>query len=128
MPFINSSYQKTIDRLTNSIKEFRSTMEKVQETHDKIEEMKQGFRDAICQALENMQIGLEASISQGGNPIKATAKMAAEKMANCKKIMILTGAGISVASGIPTFRGEGGFWTTRSILLPISALNSYLFA
>ena len=29
------------------------------------------------------------------------------------KIVILTGAGISVASGIPTFRGKGGFWTVK---------------
>lgn len=49
----------------------------------------------------------------GGSPIQATAKSAAEAMSKCKKIMLLTGAGISVASGIPTFRGEGGFWTTR---------------
>jgi NAD-dependent SIR2 family protein deacetylase len=27
-----------------------------------------------------------------------------------KKILVLTGAGISAASGIPTFRGDGGFW------------------
>jgi len=26
------------------------------------------------------------------------------------KILILSGAGLSHASGIPTFRGEGGFW------------------
>ena len=31
-------------------------------------------------------------------------------MTSRKKIMILTGAGISAASGIPTFRGEDGFW------------------
>lgn len=27
-----------------------------------------------------------------------------------KKVMILSGAGLSVSSGVPTFRGQGGFW------------------
>ena len=31
-------------------------------------------------------------------------------MTGRKKVVILTGAGISAASGIPTFRGEDGFW------------------
>ncbi len=31
-----------------------------------------------------------------------------------KAIVILTGAGISAESGIPTFRGEDGFWTVGS--------------
>lgn len=32
-----------------------------------------------------------------------------------KKILILTGAGISAASGIPTFRGDGGFWRKEPV-------------
>lgn len=28
-----------------------------------------------------------------------------------KKIVLLTGAGLSAASGIPTFRGDNGFWS-----------------
>lgn len=27
-----------------------------------------------------------------------------------QKVVVLTGAGISAESGIPTFRGEGGLW------------------
>lgn len=34
----------------------------------------------------------------------------AKKIKECKKIAVLTGAGISKESGIPTFRGEDGLW------------------
>ncbi|MCB9769763.1 MAG: NAD-dependent deacylase, partial [Candidatus Omnitrophica bacterium] len=34
----------------------------------------------------------------------------AEKIANARSITVLTGAGVSVASGIPTFRGAEGIW------------------
>src|SRR5436190_12237463 len=29
------------------------------------------------------------------------------------RITVLTGAGVSAASGVPTFRGAGGFWKTH---------------
>ncbi|XP_063236873.1 NAD-dependent protein deacylase sirtuin-5A, mitochondrial-like [Bacillus rossius redtenbacheri] len=29
---------------------------------------------------------------------------------NAKKVAVLTGAGVSAESGVPTFRGEGGYW------------------
>ncbi len=35
---------------------------------------------------------------------------AADILANAKRVVALTGAGISVESGIPPFRGKGGLW------------------
>jgi NAD-dependent deacetylase len=35
---------------------------------------------------------------------------ARERLAAAKSVAVLTGAGISAESGIPTFRGEGGLW------------------
>lgn len=33
-----------------------------------------------------------------------------ETLSTAKNILILTGSGISAESGVPTFRGAGGFW------------------
>jgi NAD-dependent deacetylase len=33
-----------------------------------------------------------------------------EKLINAKRVSVLTGAGISAESGVPTFRGENGIW------------------
>ena len=33
-----------------------------------------------------------------------------KKLAEAERIVVLTGAGISAESGVPTFRGEGGLW------------------
>ncbi len=37
-------------------------------------------------------------------------RQAADVIANRKKMLIFTGAGISIESGIPAFRGENGLW------------------
>ncbi|HEY6725432.1 MAG TPA: NAD-dependent deacylase [Polyangiaceae bacterium] len=36
-------------------------------------------------------------------------------LANYRQIVVLTGAGISVASGLPTYRGAGGIWNHVSV-------------
>lgn len=33
-----------------------------------------------------------------------------KKLKKCKKVAVLTGAGVSAESGVPTFRGEDGLW------------------
>jgi NAD-dependent protein deacetylase/lipoamidase len=38
----------------------------------------------------------------------------AEAVRRARNIMVITGAGISAESGIPTFRGPGGWWKSRN--------------
>lgn len=42
-------------------------------------------------------------------------KEVTELLLKSKNMLIMTGAGISAGSGIPTFRGEGGFWNGSSM-------------
>lgn len=37
-------------------------------------------------------------------------KLLAERLADADVVTVLTGAGVSAASGVPTFRGEAGLW------------------
>lgn len=43
----------------------------------------------------------------------STVQEAGLQLREKKKIVIMTGAGVSAASGIPTFRGQDGFWKQR---------------
>ena len=44
--------------------------------------------------------------------------LAAKWIAECKKLVVFTGAGISTESGLPDFRGPDGVWTRRDKGLP----------
>jgi NAD-dependent deacetylase len=41
--------------------------------------------------------------------------LAAERLAGAGRICVLTGAGMSAESGLPTFRGAGGLWRTHRV-------------
>jgi len=42
---------------------------------------------------------------------KKLIKQAAQKIKNARRLISFTGAGISVESGIPPFRGSDGLWS-----------------
>lgn len=50
-------------------------------------------------------------MSQSDTSQEETIRRAAQILLSARYVMALTGAGISVESGIPPFRGPGGLWT-----------------
>jgi NAD-dependent deacetylase len=55
------------------------------------------------------------SSSGSGRDIMGSSmlEVARQAVRNAKRIAVLTGAGVSAESGIPTFRSNGGFWQNR---------------
>src|SRR5947208_14319215 len=58
-----------------------------------------------------MQAGQECSMVSHDSSPDATIRQAAQLVLAAEYVTALTGAGISVESGIPPFRGPGGLWT-----------------
>lgn len=59
-------------------------------------------------------------------PAPATLGEAAELLAAARRVVVLTGAGISTDSGIPDFRGPQGLWTANPGSERLSTLQAYL--
>jgi len=48
--------------------------------------------------------------------LQSNVSNAAETLQDCRRLLVLTGAGMSADSGIPTFRGDGGVWENHNAL------------
>ncbi len=65
--------------------------------------------------------GRDAHAGGGGDPVHAERKAAQGGMVeraralltDAGSVLVLTGAGVSAESGVPTFRGEGGLWRSH---------------
>jgi NAD-dependent protein deacetylase/lipoamidase len=46
------------------------------------------------------------------NPVEVTEESLAQRLMQARRLTVLTGAGVSAASGVPTFRGADGLWSS----------------
>ena len=56
-------------------------------------------------------LGMDLTKSDASAQVMANLDRAAELIAESKYVVVMTGAGMSVESGIPPFRGTNGLWT-----------------
>ena len=56
-------------------------------------------------------LGMNSSKSDKSDPVVANLQRATQLIADSNHVVVMTGAGMSVESGIPPFRGTNGLWT-----------------
>ncbi len=136
----SAEHQKVLEDVTATIKSCRETQETIAKTQERVKSEKDEYGNAISSvhALEakwqafqdafdtmNKQLIQNIATSLGKTVHLSTKKVEHKKISieksckliadkKCKNIVVLTGAGISVESGIPTYRDNDGFWTIGS--------------
>ncbi len=61
------------------------------------------------------------------NELHRLEKLSGRVAAKRGRVLVLCGAGISAESGIPTFRGKDGFWTSGSTVYQPQEIATYAF-
>jgi len=134
MALINETQAKnknTLDNISKTIENLNSTLRGVRQTFDNFDK----FKDDFGKVMASLGEKIAESFSGAGpvhcrnpkegdlenTPKVSNVKDVAQEIKSKSHIVVLTGAGQSVASNIPTFRGEGGYWTLRNKEEKISA-------
>lgn len=105
----NFWHLQTLDRVSSTLGNLKNTIQGIEETNKKYDDFKSEFArvmNAIASKIgETMVPAWKDEQPLLGKPVEGTVEQVCEVMKTKKNIVFLTGAGISVASGIPTYRG-----------------------
>lgn len=109
------SSQSTLDRIAAVLADCKEVSKGSNDLDAKWKKFQQAFDDMNKKLVENMGHMLGVHQEVEAPPAKLVNEDAvAQVLRRSKKVVFLTGAGISAESGIPTFRGADGFWTIGS--------------
>lgn len=109
-----ASMKETTEKLEKTVVEAESACKTHSSLDAKWEEFKAKF-DALNRMAVEKIMGLGGSSTSDLRPASLiSSARVAQVLRRSQNLVVLTGAGISAESGIPTFRGADGFWTVGS--------------
>ena len=109
-----ASMKEASAKFEQTVAEAEKTCQKGSSLDEKWEEFKAKFEALNRMAVEKI-MGLGGGSSSDLRPAdRISVARVAQVLRRSQNLVVLTGAGISAESGIPTFRGADGFWTVGS--------------
>ena len=111
---------KVLEETAQTRLKIESAIEKISNVEKKYDDFTNEFKSVLGKLSEKIANSFsgktklesikEEEVSDY-SPVKMDAQEAGKQLYGKKHIMILTGSGLSAASGIPTFRGDNGIYT-----------------
>lgn len=116
------SIQKTRDMIAQTLKDSNDVVERnktLTGQSESLEEKWDKFTTSFDAMIEKMVTNIGASLGELGahemhEHVEVQLHDVVRRMRRAKRMVVLTGAGVSVSSGIPTYRGSDGTWTMGS--------------
>ena len=104
----------TSERIDNTLSKMETTKNDIKRIDDMYDNYQKRLADVIDAAVASINKNkLLENAAEDFLPVKGDPVQVAHMFKQKKKILVLTGAGVSSASGIPTFRDVDGFWTKK---------------
>ena len=102
-----SSTNQTLDRLQGTLQGIKDTEKKFQQFQDAYDKLLTGcLQNAMGMETETV----EQLQEKFGRVRGCELEEAAYRLSECRKVVIIVGAGVSVESGVPTYKGNDDKW------------------
>ena len=105
---------QTIDSTKNTLDRLQGTLEGIKSTERKFQAFQDAYDKLLTGCLQNA-MGMETESTeqlqtQFGKARGCELEEAAYRLSECRKVVIIVGAGVSVESGVPTYKGNDEKW------------------
>ena len=107
-------FTQTINSTQDTLTRLQGTLDGIKDTEKKFQQFQDAYDKLLTGCLQNA-MGVESETveelqTQYGRPRGCDLEEAAYRISECRKVVVIVGAGVSVESGVPTYKGNDEKW------------------